>query len=114
MHLTLLNREGALAEWVRLCAVEAAPAPDSVAEVEGNGQVLCVANLGGSLHAMENLCPHRQGPLGQGWIEGQAVVCPWHAWAFDCSTGIAEEPEKAHVKVFPVQLQGDAFLVDLA
>ena len=63
---------------------------------------------------MENLCPHRQGPLGQGWIEGDAVVCPWHAWAFNCRTGIAEEPEKASVKVFPVRKQDNTVLVDLS
>jgi len=103
-----------LADWVRLCAVEEAPAPDSLSEVEVDGLVLCVANIEGSLHAMENLCPHRQGPLGQGWIEGQAVVCPWHAWAFDCRTGVAEEPEKAHVKVFPLRTEDGTILVDLA
>ena len=103
-----------MAEWVRLCAVEEAPAPGDVREIEAGGQTLCMTNIGGSLHAMENLCPHRQGPLGQGWVEGQAVVCPWHAWAFACRTGIAEDPESARVKIFPVRIQDDTVLVDLA
>ncbi len=102
-----------MAEWVRLCAIEEAPAPGDLREVDVQGQTLCLANIEGELHAMENLCPHRQGPLGQGWIEGQAVVCPWHAWAFDCRTGIAAEPEKAQVKVFSVLKRNDEVLVDL-
>ena len=102
-----------MADWVRLCAVEEGPAPGDLREMEVSGQLLCVANIDNLLHAMENLCPHRQGPLGQGWVEGQAVVCPWHAWAFDCRTGVAAEPENAQVKIFPVRIEGLTVLVDL-
>ena len=103
-----------MAEWVRLCAVEEGPSPGELRELHIQGQVLCIANIDGALHAMDNLCPHRQGPLGQGWIEGHAVVCPWHAWAFDCRTGIAEEPEKSQVRVYPLRAENDAVLVDLS
>ncbi len=102
-----------MAGWVRLCAVEEAPAPGDVREVEVESQTVCLANIEGELHVLENLCPHRQGPLGQGWIEGQGVVCPWHAWVFDCRTGIAEEPEKGQVKVFAVRSDSNLVLVDL-
>lgn len=103
-----------MAQWVRLCGVNEAPSPGEVTEVEANGVTLCLANIGGELRAMENLCPHREGPLGQGWVEGESVVCPWHAWAFDTRTGVAEEPEQAQVKVFPVSQRDDAVLADLA
>ena len=103
-----------MAEWVRLCAVEELPAAGEVREIEAAGQMLCLANIDGTFHVLDNLCPHRQGPLGQGWIEGQAVICPWHAWAFDCRTGIAEEPEKALVKVFPTRTEEGTVLADLA
>ena len=44
--------------------------------------------------AMENVCLHRGGPLGQGMIEGGKVVCPWHGWAWDPKTGeAAQNPE---------------------
>lgn len=100
-------------EWIRLCSIRDAPEPAAVIEAEANGQSLCLANIGGVLHALDNICPHRQGPLGQGWVEGNTVLCPWHAWAFDVSTGEAEEPEKARVRVFPVTLGGDDVLVQL-
>ena len=100
--------------WVRICGMEEAPPPGEAREVEANGVTLCLAHVGGELHALDNWCPHRQGPLGQGWIEGNAVVCPWHAWAFDCRTGVVEPPEQGQVRVFPLRTEGDAVLVDLA
>lgn len=101
-------------QWVHLCAVKDAPAPGEVTEVEAGGVPVCLANVEGTLHALDNVCPHRQGPLGQGWIEGRAVLCPWHAWAFDTTTGIAEEPEHAKVRVFALRTEADDLLVDLS
>ena len=82
--------------------------------METPGPSICLANVEGRLCALNNLCPHREGPLGQGWIEGNTVVCPWHAWAFDCKTGLAEPPERAQVKVYPVRIEGDTVLADLS
>ena len=103
-----------MANWVRLCAVEEAPAAGELSEVEAGTVTVCLANIDGQLRALDNLCPHRQGPLGQGWVEGQTVVCPWHAWAFDCRTGVAEAPEQAQVKVYPLQTEDGTVLVDLS
>ena len=92
-----------MAEWVRLCGVGEAPGVGGVVEVGA----ICLANVDGTLSALDNLCPHRQGPLGQGWIEGEAVVCPWHAWAFHAKTGRAEYPVGERVKAFPVRVVGE-------
>lgn len=103
-----------MGEWKQLCLAAEVPGKDEVKEVELEGRMLCLANIGGALHALDNWCPHRQGPLGQGWVEGQTVVCPWHAWAFDCNTGRAEAPEDAQVKVFPLLEQEGTVRVDLS
>jgi nitrite reductase (NADH) small subunit len=90
-----------------------APAPGKVMEAEVNGVQICLASLNGELAALDNICPHRQGPLGQGWIEGDAVICPWHSWAFSLKTGLAEYPAHERVDVFPVKIEGDNVLIDL-
>ena len=99
--------------WVRLCSLQEAPKSGEVAELEAAGVAICVANVNGRLTALDNWCPHRRGPLGQGWLEGKAVVCPLHSWTFDLFTGEAEPPERARVAVFPVSTQGDDILVDI-
>ncbi len=101
-------------QWVRLCSAAEAPTEGNVVEADAGGVSVCLARLNGRLAAVDNWCPHRRGPLGQGWIEGEAVVCPWHAWAFNLETGVAEPPERASVDVFPVRVEGEDVLVDLA
>ncbi|WP_158791949.1 Rieske 2Fe-2S domain-containing protein [Granulicella sp. L60] len=102
-----------MAEWVRLCGLAEVPAPGRVMEAEVDGVQVCVANVNGVLSALDNICPHRQGPLGQGWVEGEAVICPWHSWAFNVKTGLAEFPAHERVEVFPLRVEGEDVLVDI-
>ncbi len=101
-----------MSQWVRLCGVGEAPTEGAVCEQAVGEKQICLARINGELKALDNLCPHREGPLGQGWIEGGAVVCPWHSWAFDLSTGIADYPEGEKVQVYPVRVEGDDVMVD--
>lgn len=103
-----------MSEWVGLCAAADAPQPGEVKELEVNGVEICLANVNGRLAALDNICPHRRGPLGQGWMEGEAVVCPWHCWAFDTRTGEALPPERGNVEIFPLRIEGDQIFIDLA
>jgi nitrite reductase (NADH) small subunit len=102
-----------MSQWVRFCSVAEAPAEGAVMEAEADGVAVCLARIGGELSALDNWCPHRRGPLGQGWVEGAAVVCPWHSWAFDARTGMAEFPEGERVAVFPVRIDGEDVLVQI-
>ena len=102
-----------MSHWVRLCGVKEIPEPGSVMEVEAEGVAICLANVNGRLAALDNWCPHRRGPLGAGWIEGEAVVCPWHSWAFNVKTGLADYPVHERVEVFPLRLEGEDVLVDI-
>ncbi len=102
-----------VAEWVRLCGLAEAPAEGQVMEAQLAGLELCVANVGGELSALDNVCPHRNGPLGQGWVEGEMVVCPWHSWMFHAKTGVAEFPAGARVKAFSLRVEGEDVLVEI-
>jgi len=102
-----------VAQWVRLCGIAEAPAVGKVMEAEVEGVGVCLANVNGELSALDNWCPHRRGPLGQGWVEGESVVCPWHSWSFNVKTGLAEYPVHERVDVFPVRVEGEDVLVDI-
>ena len=111
-------KENGVGEWVRLCGVAEAPGTDEVMEAEavgrdGKGVPICLANVDGTLSAIGNVCPHRQGPLGAGWVEDGRVLCPWHAWAFDVTTGEAAAPDTGRVEVYSVKVEGGDVLVQI-
>jgi nitrite reductase/ring-hydroxylating ferredoxin subunit len=75
---------------------------------------VAVFNAGaGRFHAVSALCPHEDGPLAEGWLEGEAVVCPWHGFDFDVATGACRVAEGLSVAVYATRVTGGVVEVDL-
>jgi len=70
--------------FVRVAAVS--EIPDGEMKIVCDGQVV-VANVEGRFHAFGNICPHADGPLGEGFLDGLTVECPWHNGQWDITTG---------------------------
>lgn len=76
--------------------------------IEVGGRTIAVFNLGGEFHAIDDLCTHEEGPLSEGFVEGEEVECPWHAARFNIKTGKALcEPAYEDVRSYPVRINGD-------
>lgn len=73
--------------FVDVCAVSELR-PGEVAEFLMGAVPIAVANLDGTFCAVDNVCPHAGGPLGDGELVGGCVVCPIHGWSFDLRTGV--------------------------
>ncbi|MFQ5682396.1 MAG: Rieske (2Fe-2S) protein [Candidatus Binatia bacterium] len=78
---------------------------------EVNGKPVAVFNLDGQFYAISDTCLHRGGPLGEGELDGKFVVCPWHAWRYDVTSGVNEMNPALAVEKFEIKLEGDDLLV---
>ena len=79
-----------------------------------DGRSLALSNIGGDLYAIDNICTHDGGPLGEGRLRGDRVICPRHGAAFDARTGrVLTLPAVKSVRAYPVTVDGDDVLVDL-
>ena len=87
--------------------------PGSIREVQLEGKMIALANVGGTFYAISNTCLHRGGPLGQGPLEGKVVTCPWHGWQFDVTSGKMVENPTLSVKSYPVEIRGEEIFVDI-
>ncbi len=88
------------------------PASNEAKEFSCGEKTICIANVNGEISAMDNICLHRGGPLGQGIIEGSKIVCPWHGWAFDAKTGEAVHNPAAKVAVYPIKIENGDVMID--
>lgn len=78
------------------------------------GQSIAIFNLGGTYYAIENTCPHRGGPLAEGMLAGEEVICPWHGSRFNVKTGsVLTPPAPRGVKSFAVRVTGDDVEVEI-
>jgi nitrite reductase/ring-hydroxylating ferredoxin subunit/DMSO/TMAO reductase YedYZ heme-binding membrane subunit len=53
-----------------------------------DGERVAVVRKGGALWAISNVCPHQNGPLGEGMVRDGYLECPWHGYQFDPCTGL--------------------------
>jgi nitrite reductase (NADH) small subunit len=85
--------------------------PDSVTEVAVGDRLFAVCNVGGKLYALDGVCPHTGGPLGQGNVQDGRLICPYHMWEFDCATGELHRDPSCRLESFPVEVEdGRIFL----
>ena len=87
--------------------------PGRAAEVVVNGQPIALFNVNGTFHALSGRCPHRGGPLGQGFVDGPQVSCPWHNWTFDVTTGENVASPDLKIPRFEVKVESGQVLVKL-
>jgi nitrite reductase (NADH) small subunit len=99
--------------WTKLASRSDLPSDGEAREFPLGDKVICVANIGGAYSAMDNVCAHRGGPLGQGVVLDGKVVCPWHGWMYDPSTGIPDVNPNTRVQVYPLKVEGDEVLIEL-
>lgn len=84
-----------------------------IREFQVNGKPVAIANVGGKLFAINSVCLHHGGPLGEGDLQGSVVTCPWHGWQYDVTTGkLAQQPETG-VECYPVELRDGDVYIDL-
>jgi nitrite reductase (NADH) small subunit len=99
--------------FTKLTAQSELPDADTAKEFPCGGKMICVANVSGAYSAMDNVCLHRGGPLGEGMIENGKVVCPWHGWAWDPKTGEAAHNANAKVAVYPLKIEDGQVLIEV-
>jgi 3-phenylpropionate/trans-cinnamate dioxygenase ferredoxin subunit len=79
-----------------------------------DGKSIALANVNGEFFAVDNLCTHDNGPLGEGRIDRNTIECPRHGARFDVRTGAVRAlPAVRPIKTYPVTLEGDEVQVDV-
>ena|SRR5215469_16971365 len=82
--------------------------PGTTRRVVIDGNEILICNVDGNIYAIEDVCTHDGGPLDQGELEGEVVVCPRHGATFDVRTGDALTlPAVVPLLTYPVTLEGD-------
>ena len=102
-------------KWIRVTALANLPLREGRAIALGDHEI-ALFNLGDDVLATDNQCPHQGGPLCDGIVTGQSVVCPLHAWKVNLASGAVERPThgKDHcVITYPTRIENGVVVVGL-
>jgi len=102
-----------MADFKRVAKASDIP-PGRVRVVAVAGKRLAVCNVDGTFYAVDDVCTHDGGPLGEGALRDGRIECPRHGALFDVRSGGALTlPAVVGIRTYPVEVVGDDVRVSL-
>ena len=100
--------------WTRIAPTESVPMREGRAVRLGRREIAVFRVEDGFL-AIDNMCPHNQGPLADGIVKGTTVVCPLHGWNVCLESGKVCKPDvPVSVRTYPARVSDGIIEIDLS
>lgn len=101
-------------EWINVAALADVPEDDVIGLV-ANGRDVALYKIDGEVFATDNLCTHGNARLSDGFLEDGQIECPLHQGRFCVKSGEALcAPLTENIRVYPVRIEGERILLNLA
>ena len=101
-------------QWTDIGTVEALK-EKSLQVVSSGKTPIALSYKDGEFSAISGVCNHIGGPLGEGTLDGDYVVCPWHYWKFHHRTGQGEPGyEQDQVPSYATKIEKGRLYIDLS
>ena len=94
-----------MAKWYKIAQVEDIPSMGSRKVVIGEIEIAIFKTKDGSIFAINNICPHKQGKLSEGLVHDKQVTCPLHNWEIDLTTGEALGNDSGCTGVYETKIE---------
>lgn len=102
-----------MSNWIEIASVADVPVGTGKEFTVGDRIVALFCTEDG-FHAIDGICAHAGGPIGEGALNGCVVTCPWHGWQYDVTTGGMCLNDQIRLERFPVKVESNKVFVELA
>jgi nitrite reductase (NADH) small subunit len=99
--------------WVQVGEVSDIPVRGSRCVQHEDTTIALFRNASDEIYALEDRCPHKQGPLSQGIVHDDCVTCPLHNWVISLKSGEAQGADSGKTRTYPVKVVGKDVLLGL-
>jgi 3-phenylpropionate/trans-cinnamate dioxygenase ferredoxin subunit len=98
-------------KYHEVCSIDEIPMGERLFITLGEVPVVII-NVNGEIYAIEDVCTHDDGPLGEGEIEDHEIICPRHGARFNIQTGeVITLPAVIGVKTYPIKVKDKMILI---
>ncbi len=99
--------------WQAITTLDDIPLLGSRVLTHPDGDIALFRPHENQVFALRDRCPHKGGPLSQGLLVGESVVCPLHSWHIDLRSGIALPPDQGCAGHIPCKVEDGRVWLDL-
>ncbi|MEL7211774.1 MAG: nitrite reductase small subunit NirD [Pseudomonadota bacterium] len=101
-----------MTDWIDIASLEDVPQRGARVVKTREGCVAIFRTGADEVFALDNACPHKQGPLAEGIVHGASVTCPLHNWVISLETGLVLGEDEGQVATYPARVEGGRILLD--
>lgn len=102
-----------MAKWIKITEVENIPSMGSRVVQYGDIEIAIFKTRDGSIFAINNVCPHKQGKLSEGLIHESVVTCPMHNWDIDLKSGKALGNDSGCTNVYESKIESNIIYLNI-
>ena len=97
-----------MSNWIEIGRLQDIPRLGSRVVRTASGNIAVFRTESDEVFALDDRCPHKGGPLADGMLAGDQVVCPYHAFRYDSRTGECDQAGRCPVATYPVEVSDGA------
>ncbi|MBI3587782.1 Rieske 2Fe-2S domain-containing protein [Candidatus Micrarchaeota archaeon] len=101
-----------MAQWYRVASVGDVGEGAAIAVKAGFAQI-ALYKSSGQFYAIDGVCAHKGGPMGEGFVQDGCATCPWHGWQYDLQTGACATTPGVKLKSYAVKVEGNEVFVEV-
>jgi nitrite reductase (NADH) small subunit len=101
------------ANWIEIGNVSDIPLRGARCVKNGETTIAIFRTADNNVFAIEDKCPHKNGPLSQGIVHDGCVTCPLHNWVISLETGKAQGADEGAVRTWPVKVENGRVMISL-
>jgi nitrite reductase (NADH) small subunit len=101
-------------DWIDIADLDDVPKRGARLVKTAHGCVAVFRTGADEVYALDNACPHKNGPLAEGIVHGASVTCPLHNWVISLETGLVQGPDEGQVSTYPARVENRRILLDVA
>lgn len=103
-----------MSNWIDIAALDDIPKRGARLVKTVHGCIAVFRTGADQVFALDNACPHKNGPLAEGIVHSNSVTCPLHNWVISLETGSVQGPDEGQVATYPARVEGGRIFLDAA
>ena len=101
-----------MTNWIDIAALQDIPRRGGRVVKTRQGCIAVFRTHDERVFALDDACPHKKGPLSEGFVHGAAVTCPLHNWVIDLETGAVRGEDKGSVATHDIRIEHGRIFLD--
>jgi len=103
-----------MTDWIDIAALDDVTPRGARLLKTAHGCVAIFRTATDEVYALDNACPHKNGPLAEGIVHGASVTCPLHNWVISLETGLVQGADEGQVATYPARVENGRIMLDVA